>query len=249
MLAVLVVLAVAGCGEGAGNSTSVASSTKAANAATTTTAGSAATRSTAAKLLGSKLLHSAGARAKVPKTPDNTTSTSASTEPRSAAAAVARERLLQKFHAGGLGAIRLTSSAFKAGGPIDARYTCDGASISPPLQWHGVPHGAAELFLLVADIGGGTSSTVQWALAMPPSTTAIPVGSPPAGAVVGVNSAGKVGWGGVCGAKGKLQHVTFLMYGLNRKLGLKAGFNPSQISRELNGDDVATGITVATYQR
>jgi phosphatidylethanolamine-binding protein (PEBP) family uncharacterized protein len=237
-LAAFTGLSVVGCG---GSSTKESLAAKFANAITTsstTSTASTATTSTAAK-------------APAPK-PTRTTSTptkAPSTSSRAAAAAGAKEKLLQKLRASEFGAIALTSSAFKPGGSIDVRYTCDGASISPPLQWHGVPHGAAELFLLVADIGGGANSAVQWAVAMPASTDEIPAGSLPARAVVGVNSAGRVGWGGVCGTKGKLQHVTFLMYALNRKLGLRAGFDPSQVRAALKGGYVATGFTVASYQR
>ena len=35
--------------------------------------------------------------------------------------------------------IKITSSAFKEGEMIPAKYTCDGEDISPPLQWDSVP--------------------------------------------------------------------------------------------------------------
>lgn len=148
------------------------------------------------------------------------------------------------------GKIKVTSTAFKAGGPIAAKYTCDGASISPPLQWQGVPKATAEVFVLAVDLTGGPRDVVQWAIAgIPPTTTSIPEGSPPAGAVVGVNSAGKVGWGGICGRKGQLHHVGFLFYALKRKLVLKSGFDPIEVRGGLKGVTLATGLTLATYQR
>jgi phosphatidylethanolamine-binding protein (PEBP) family uncharacterized protein len=149
-----------------------------------------------------------------------------------------------------LGKIVLASSAFKAGGAIPARYTCDGAGVSPPLEWRGVPHGAAELFLLAIDLSGSTSDAIQWAVAgIPPSATGLSAGSLPAGAVAGLNSAGKAGWGGICGAKGQLHHVAFLFYALNHKLGLKAGFNPIVARNSLKDGTLGTGLTLAVYQR
>jgi phosphatidylethanolamine-binding protein (PEBP) family uncharacterized protein len=149
-----------------------------------------------------------------------------------------------------LGKIVLASSAFKAGGAIPARYTCDGAGVSPPLEWHGVPHGTAELFLLAIDLSGSTSDAIQWAVAgIPPSASGLSAGSLPAGAVAGLNSAGKAGWGGVCGAKGQLHHVAFLFYALNHKLGLKSGFNPVVARNSLKQATLGTGLTLAVYQR
>jgi phosphatidylethanolamine-binding protein (PEBP) family uncharacterized protein len=148
------------------------------------------------------------------------------------------------------GKIALASSAFKAGGPLSSRYTCDGANLSPPLEWHGVPHGTAELFLLAIDLSGSANDAIQWAVAgIPPSAGGLSAGALPAGAVTGTNSAGKTDWGGVCGAKGQLHHVAFLFYALSHKLGLKAGFNPVLARSGLKGATLATGLTLATYQR
>jgi phosphatidylethanolamine-binding protein (PEBP) family uncharacterized protein len=118
------------------------------------------------------------------------------------------------------------------------------------MQWQGVPNGAAEVFVLAIDLSGGAHNVVQWAIAgIPPSTTSIPEGSLPAGAIAGVNSAGKIGWAGMCGAKGQLQHVGFLFYALKRRLKLKPGFNPIEVRGGLKGVTLATGLTLATYQR
>jgi phosphatidylethanolamine-binding protein (PEBP) family uncharacterized protein len=149
-----------------------------------------------------------------------------------------------------LGTIALSSAAFAAGGAMPVRYTCDGAGLSPPLQWRNAPPGTAELFLLAIDLSGGRDDAVQWAVGgLSPSLHGIAAGRPPAGAVVGRNSAGKVGWGGVCGARGRVHHVAFLLYALSRKLGLRAGFNPARVRGGLKGATLATGLTLATYRR
>ena len=54
----------------------------------------------------------------------------------------------------GFGGMTLTSPAFTANAGIPAQYTCDGADVSPPLQWHHVPAKAAALVLFV--IGDST---------------------------------------------------------------------------------------------
>jgi Raf kinase inhibitor-like YbhB/YbcL family protein len=241
------VVVIAGCGEGSGGgSASVASTTTAATTATgpttpstPTTPTTPATTSTAAKPPASKSSNSSTTTTKSTTTPSQSPAAKSSTEQTKP---VTKEKTFGK--------IKVTSTAFKVGGPIAVKYTCDGAGISPPLQWQGVPKGTAEVFVLAIDLSGGSRDVVQWAIAgIPPTTTSIPEGSLPAGAVAGVNSAGKVGWGGICGAKGQLHHVGFLFYALKRKLALKSGFNPIEVRGGLKGVTLATGLTLATHQR
>ncbi len=121
---------------------------------------------------------------------------------------------------------------------------------SPPLEWHGVPHGTAELFLLAIDLSGSSSDAIQWAVGgIPPSASGLSAGSLPGGAVAGLNSAGKAGWGGVCGAKGQVHHVAFLFYALKQKLNLKSGFNPIVARNALKGSTLGTGLTLGVYNR
>ncbi len=237
------VIAIAGCSEGSsGGSASVASTTTAATTPTgPTTPTTPATTSTAAKPPASK---SSGSST------TTTTTTTKATTPSTPPAKTSTKPGNPSKQELGFGKIKVTSTEFKAGGPIAAKYTCDGAGISPPLQWQGVPRGTAEVLMLAVDLSGGSSDAVQWAVAgIPPSATKIPEGSLPAGAVAGVNSAGKVGWGGICGAKGQLHHVGFLFYALRHKLGLKSGFSPVAVRGGLKGATLATGLTLATYQR
>ena len=49
----------------------------------------------------------------------------------------------------------LSSPAFRPGGAMPVRYTCDGAGVSPPLAWRNVPADTAELLLLAIDLDGG----------------------------------------------------------------------------------------------
>jgi Raf kinase inhibitor-like YbhB/YbcL family protein len=46
--------------------------------------------------------------------------------------------------------LNMTSGAFRQGGNIPKKYTCDGDNVSPPLAWSGVPEGTRS-FLLVCD--------------------------------------------------------------------------------------------------
>jgi len=149
-----------------------------------------------------------------------------------------------------IGTIALSSPAFRPGGAMPVRYTCDGAGASPPLAWRNVPAGTAELFLLAIDLNGGSTSAVQWAVGgLSPSSHGILTGRLPQRAVVGLNSAGEARWDGICGARGQVHHVAFLLYALSRKLALKAGFSPPLVRSGLKGATLTKGLTLATYRR
>jgi phosphatidylethanolamine-binding protein (PEBP) family uncharacterized protein len=149
-----------------------------------------------------------------------------------------------------IGTIALSSAAFKPGGAMPRRYTCDGAGLSPPLRWLNVPARGVELFLLAIDLSGGRTDAVQWAVGgLKPSSHGIAAGRLPVGAVVGRNSAGNAAWGEICGERGRVHHVAFLLYALNHVLGLKAGFDPALVRNGLKSATLARGLTVATYRR
>jgi len=57
--------------------------------------------------------------------------------------------------------LELTSAAFESGKTIPARYTCDGADVSPPLAWSGVTSNAKRL-VLICDDPDTTSGFTRW---------------------------------------------------------------------------------------
>jgi Raf kinase inhibitor-like YbhB/YbcL family protein len=64
----------------------------------------------------------------------------------------------------GMAQIAVASLAFADHGPIPARYTADGAGVSPPLQWSGVPPGARSLVLVVEDADAPTPQPLVHAI-------------------------------------------------------------------------------------
>ena len=74
------------------------------------------------------------------------------------------------FHAvdlrAGMAQIAVTSLAFVDHAPIPERYTADGAGISPPLQWSGVPTGAHSLVVIVEDADAPTPQPFVHAIAV-----------------------------------------------------------------------------------
>jgi Raf kinase inhibitor-like YbhB/YbcL family protein len=146
--------------------------------------------------------------------------------------------------------ITLTSPAFAKSKKIPARYTCDGAGQSPPLQWSKVPAGSAQLLLFVLDLGGTAKGSILWAVGgISPDTHSLAAGSVPAGAVQGQNSLGKAGWAGICPAKGKPHNYVFLLYALRKKITVANGFEPKTIQSQLSGNTAGAGLLFGTYQR
>jgi len=72
------------------------------------------------------------------------------------------------FHAvdlrAGMAQIAVTSLAFIDHAPIPERYTADGAGVSPPLQWSGVPSGAQSLVVIVEDADAPTPQPLVHAI-------------------------------------------------------------------------------------
>ena len=64
----------------------------------------------------------------------------------------------------GMASLRVASLAFVDHAPIPARYTADGAGLSPPLQWIGVPPEAKSLALIVEDADAPTPQPLVHAI-------------------------------------------------------------------------------------
>lgn len=64
----------------------------------------------------------------------------------------------------GMAAIEVTSPAFIDHGPIPAQYSADGAGLSPPLQWGGVPAAATSVVLIVEDADAPTPQPLVHAI-------------------------------------------------------------------------------------
>jgi Raf kinase inhibitor-like YbhB/YbcL family protein len=112
--------------------------------------------------------------------------------------------------------MKLTSSAFADGESIPARYTCDGANVSPPLAWEDVPEGAQAFVLTVLD--RDASDFVHWLLSnIPGEARELSEGQGDAIGTPGPNSFRSNGWGGPCPPSGEHRYV-FTLYALSAQL-------------------------------
>lgn len=152
------------------------------------------------------------------------------------------------------GGMSISSAAFERNGAIPAQYTCDGADTSPPLQWQNVPSGAAALVLFVIDDSStGPASGIRWVVGdIDPSSKGVEAGKAPTGGIVGSDTQGRAGYGGICPAHGKTSTVEFVLYALRKKIPLSPGFTPAVAESEYGpGKDLlgSAAVTYAVYHR
>jgi Raf kinase inhibitor-like YbhB/YbcL family protein len=146
----------------------------------------------------------------------------------------------------------LTSTAFAAGDAIPREFSCDGANVSPPLAWTGVPAGTAALVLLVDDPDAG--DFVHWiVLDLPGADGDLPKGVAPSAASPqqGRNDFGNTGWGGPCPPSGT-HHYRFTLTALTAKLGLGGHPGGGAVRDALAGAKekvLGKATLTATYRR
>jgi Raf kinase inhibitor-like YbhB/YbcL family protein len=154
--------------------------------------------------------------------------------------------------------LSLKSAAFANDGPIPQRYTCDGAGVSPPLEWQGVPTDAKSLALIVEDPDAPDpaepkTTWVHWILYNIPSTIS---GLPedlvhhhmPSGILEGLSDWNKTGYGGPCPPIGNHRYLHRL-YALNEMLPDLRRPRKSVLAQAMQGKVVAEAVLVGRYAR
>ena len=145
--------------------------------------------------------------------------------------------------------ITVTSPAFAEGGRIPDKYTCDGANVSPPLAWTGVPGDARNVALVVDDPDAPSGTYTHWVvLDLATSVVGSEEGSVPAGGVQAQNSAGRASYFGPCPPSGTHRY-RFTVYALSGPAGLGAGAGLSEALGALEERAIAWGRLTATYDR
>jgi phosphatidylethanolamine-binding protein (PEBP) family uncharacterized protein len=79
--------------------------------------------------------------------------------------------------------MELRSDAFPPGGWIPRQHTGDGADLSPPLHWSGVPEGTGAFALILDDPDAPPGLWIHWVLDnLPPELREVAEGVGPQGA-------------------------------------------------------------------
>ena len=150
--------------------------------------------------------------------------------------------------------IKITSSAFEDGGLIPAKYTCDGADISPPLHWDAVPEGTQGITLICDDPDAPMGTWVHWVIfGLSAETTELAENIPPDsnlpnGARQGVSDFGRIGYGGPCPPSGTHRYF-FKIYALDTEINLAAGASKSELLKAMEGHILGQGQLIGKYKR
>lgn len=143
----------------------------------------------------------------------------------------------------------VTSPAFEHNAFIPSKYTCDGENISPPLLISDVPRDAKSLAIVVDDPDAPAGTWVHWVVwNIPPAASEIAENSVPKGAVEGITSFGKIGYGGPCPPSGTHRYF-FKLYALDSEIGLSSQAGKAQLKKAMEGRIIAEAELVGLYGR
>jgi Raf kinase inhibitor-like YbhB/YbcL family protein len=150
--------------------------------------------------------------------------------------------------------MKVESAAFREGGMIPERYTCDGEDVSPPLSWTAVPSGTNSLALIADDPDAPGRTWVHWVLFdLPADSKGLPENVPPektpsVGGNQGKNDFGRIGYGGPCPPGGTHRYF-FKLFALDTRLGLEPGIGKQDLLKAMEGHVLAEGQLMGKYRR
>ena len=151
--------------------------------------------------------------------------------------------------------MKLTSPAFNEGQSIPAKFTCEGADVSPPLQWSGAPTGTKSFALICDDPDAPMGTWVHWVLyGLPATTSELPEKFPandtlPDGSRQGITDFKRTGYGGPCPPPGKPHRYFFKLYALDAEVALKPRATKRELLKTMEGRILAEASLMGTYQR
>ena len=150
--------------------------------------------------------------------------------------------------------MKVTSPAFKDGGMIPSRYTCDGEDVSPALEWSSVPDQTKSIALIADDPDAPRGTFVHWVVYnLPADTRGLPEGAAangtlPGGARQGTNDFGDAGYNGPSPPSGTHRYF-FKLYALDATVNLPAGARKADLLQAMKGHILAEGQLIGKYKR
>ena len=144
----------------------------------------------------------------------------------------------------------LTSTAFKEGGAIPRRLSCDGENVSPDLAWEGAPAGTRAMVLTLID--PDARDFVHWLVydmtGSPTGELPVGISASPDAPPQGTNSFGKRGYGGPCPPSGT-HHYRFTLSALDDVLELTGTPRIDALRAAMTGHVLGEATLTGTYHR
>jgi Raf kinase inhibitor-like YbhB/YbcL family protein len=145
----------------------------------------------------------------------------------------------------------LTVTAFADGNLIPAKFSCEGANVSPELRWNETPVNTKSFALIVDDPDAPAGTFTHWVLFdIPADRSSLAQGISAVG-VTGKNDFGRADYGGPCPPRGHGPHrYYFTLYALDTaSLKLKAGAGRREMETALRSHILAQAQYLGRYER
>jgi Raf kinase inhibitor-like YbhB/YbcL family protein len=149
-------------------------------------------------------------------------------------------------------AFEISSSAFKKGESIPARFSCKGSDTSPALMWTEPPTGTQSFALIMDDPDAPMGTWVHWVVFnIPASTRELKEGTPTDpqlsdGSLQGKTSAGSSGYHGPCPPSGTHRYF-FKLCALDTMLSLSTNADKKELLAAIEGHILANAELMGTF--
>lgn len=147
------------------------------------------------------------------------------------------------------GTIQVTSSAFPAGGMMPAEFTCDGAKISPPVEWANLPEGTKFVAVSLWHVAPDQEKSYWVVYNIPADTKGLPKNNKDVG-TMGLNDKRRTEYDPMCskGPGEKEYHIT--VYALSDKINQPPGqMNRARLKESIKKTVLAEGTMTYKYER
>lgn len=150
--------------------------------------------------------------------------------------------------------MNIESTAFVHNGKIPAKYTCDGENVSPPLTWSSAPENMKSFALIMDDPDvpkniRADGLWVHWTLwNIAPKIRNIEENSVPQGAVQGITTSGRSGYGGPC-PPDRQHRYFFKLYALDVILSFPSSATKNELEQAMQNHILAQAEIVGVYER
>jgi Raf kinase inhibitor-like YbhB/YbcL family protein len=143
--------------------------------------------------------------------------------------------------------IAVSSPAFGPEEPIPPQYTADGAGVSPPLEWRGVPMNAEAVVLLIEDADTSTPQSQVNAIAwdLPGTDASLPEGALPCAAGAALSAT----YLPPDPPPGAAHRYAFQVFALDTVPRFETRPGRRELLDKIKGHVIAKGVLIGTYER
>jgi Raf kinase inhibitor-like YbhB/YbcL family protein len=150
--------------------------------------------------------------------------------------------------------MKLESPSFKHNAFISPRFTCCGEDVSPQLAWEGAPSNTQSFAMIMDDPDAPGATWVHWILFdIPAEVNALPEDIPDDAVLDGtgkhgLNSWGRVGYGGPCPPSG-IHRYFFKLYALDTILKAQPKINKKELLQKMGNHILEKTELVGQFKR